>query len=52
MQKTKKYKCESCGIVFFKHSSNLLKLEEKGLTCPYCESELWKPLIIEESTEI
>jgi DNA-directed RNA polymerase subunit RPC12/RpoP len=46
MKKLRKYKCESCGMVFFTHSSKLLKQEEKGLTCPYCESELWNPLII------
>ena len=45
MHKSKKYKCESCGMIFFKHSNKLFKIDEKGLTCPYCESELWVPLV-------
>ena len=38
----KKYICKACGMVFFNHSRKLLKKENKGLTCPFCESELWK----------
>jgi DNA-directed RNA polymerase subunit RPC12/RpoP len=44
IKKTKKYTCKSCGMEFFSHSSKLLKKENKGLTCPYCESEYWKSL--------
>jgi hypothetical protein len=34
---------------FFSLSRKLLKKEKKGLTCPYCESEYWKPLKIKKS---
>ena len=42
-----KYKCKNCGMIFFKHSANGLKKGKKVLTCPYCESESWMPLIVE-----
>ena len=44
-KKIKKYICKACGMVFFNHSRKLLKKENKGLTCPYCESEFWKALV-------
>jgi DNA-directed RNA polymerase subunit RPC12/RpoP len=44
-KKIKKYKCKTCGMEFFSLSRKLLKKENKGLTCPYCESELWKSVV-------
>jgi DNA-directed RNA polymerase subunit RPC12/RpoP len=46
MQKPMVYRCESCGMEFFNHSNKLLNKEEKGVTCPYCESELWHTILI------
>lgn len=40
-KKIKKYECKTCGMVFFNHSKKLLEKENKGLTCPFCESESW-----------
>ncbi len=40
-----KYKCNSCGLTFFEHSNKNLKKNKKGITCPYCASESWKPLV-------
>lgn len=39
--KPKKYKCVSCGMLFF----DVRKKGEKNLTCPFCESELYHTLI-------
>ncbi len=39
------YKCNSCGMDFFKHSDNNLKKNKKVITCPYCGSELCIPII-------
>lgn len=39
------YKCKSCGMDFFKHSDNNLKNNKKVITCPYCESQFYIPII-------
>jgi DNA-directed RNA polymerase subunit RPC12/RpoP len=45
MGKREKYRCKSCGMEFFKPSRKPRKKKKKGITCPYCGSELYHNLI-------
>lgn len=45
-KKFNKYKCKSCEMLFNKLSNKLIDKGNKGLICPYCESEFWKKLMV------
>lgn len=48
IRKQEKYKCKSCGMEFFKPLKKSRNKKKKGITCPYCGSELYHNLIMKQ----